>query len=294
MTTQLKTTLTKTILALFMVLSLVGLVFFIADSAYKKGALSVANKESATFKELQIQVKIAKQSLLKIRRNMENNLNALALQAGKQQAQIFRLEALGKRLSSIGQLDPQEFNFLAEPAIGGTFSETNESHTKKELNHIFELKKQLDEREVQLDILEQVLIKNKLKKTILPSGSPVLQGYISSKYGRRPDPKTGRSAIHHGIDFAKPKGSPIIAVASGIVTRSGKASGYGNLIEIRHPDGYSTRYGHNQKNLVKVGDLVHKNQVIGYVGSTGRSTGPHVHFEVRKEGKPVNPARYLR
>jgi len=276
-------------------LSLLGVLSFITNYAYQQGILSVSKVNNQAFNELSKQLEIAKIDLIMIREKTQNNLNALALQTGKQQAQLFRLEALGKQLTEMGHLDSKEFNFSSTPAIGGARSETlQQSHTKKEINQLFELEQKMQDREVQLNILQQVLMHHKLEAASYPSGRPVLKGFISSKYGRRPDPKTGKGAYHHGIDFAgNAIGDPVIAVASGVVIYSEKQRGYGNIVEIRHPDGYTTRYAHNQKNLVNKGDIVHKDQVIAYVGSTGKSTGPHVHFEVHKNGKAVNPAHYL-
>jgi murein DD-endopeptidase MepM/ murein hydrolase activator NlpD len=153
--------------------------------------------------------------------------------------------------------------------------------------------KQLSDRERQLRVLEDLLLASKLQKEVRPSGWPVDSGWISSGYGWRTDPFTGLYAQHMGIDFAAQDGSDVLSVATGIVTDAGERSGYGQLVEINHGNGYVTRYGHNEEILVKVGDKVNKGQRIALMGSTGRSTGPHVHFEVLYNGSVVNPEQYI-
>ena len=145
----------------------------------------------------------------------------------------------------------------------------------------------------QLQALEALLLKRKLQKRVLPSGRPVKSGWISSFFGRRSDPMTGKQSMHKGIDFAAKYGAEVVAVSDGVVVSSRKRSGFGNTVEIRHGDGYMTRYAHNQENLVTVGEQVIQGQTIAYLGSTGRSTGPHVHFEVWQNGRPVDPSRYI-
>ncbi|MEW7980521.1 MAG: M23 family metallopeptidase [Candidatus Sedimenticola endophacoides] len=133
-----------------------------------------------------------------------------------------------------------------------------------------------------------------MRSPLTPAGRPVKKGWISSPYGYRKDPKTGKRDFHHGVDVASKENSDVIAVAAGVVTWVGEKSGYGILVELRHADGYTTRYGHNNKALVQAGDMVAKGQVIALVGSTGRSTGPHVHFEIARGGKALNPHKYLK
>jgi murein DD-endopeptidase MepM/ murein hydrolase activator NlpD len=132
-----------------------------------------------------------------------------------------------------------------------------------------------------------------LNQAIRPDGRPVVEGYISSYYGERQDPFNGHEAMHKGVDFAGVMGSQVVAVAAGVVTRAEGQAGYGNLVEINHGNGFVTRYGHNQKVLVGVGDTVVRGQSIALMGSTGRSTGPHVHFEVLRNGRQVNPIAFV-
>ncbi|MGI9296181.1 MAG: M23 family metallopeptidase, partial [Pseudomonadales bacterium] len=153
---------------------------------------------------------------------------------------------------------------------------------------------QIELREQQLEIMENLLSKRKLRNEVFIAGRPILKGWMSSSYGYRTDPFKGHKAWHKGIDFAGKRGSDVVAVGSGVVTKAGKRRGYGQLVEISHPNGYTTRYAHNAEILVNPGDIVKQGQVISKMGSSGRSTGPHVHFEVLKGGKSVNPLAYIK
>lgn len=229
------------------------------------------------------------------RRKTEASLDAFALRVGQLQAQVVRMEALGGRLVNMAKLDKGEFDFDKVPAQGGPSKPANEQRTDANelVAALDQLNKLMDGSERQLGALESLLLGQSLNDQVYPEGRPVASGWLSSHYGKRRDPFTGRKAMHEGVDFAGKAGSDVIAVAAGIVTWSGERSGYGNLVEINHGKGYVTRYGHNRANLVKVGDKVKKGQVIAQMGSTGRSTGPHVHYEVLRNGKPVDPARHL-
>jgi murein DD-endopeptidase MepM/ murein hydrolase activator NlpD len=156
-----------------------------------------------------------------------------------------------------------------------------------------DLQSQLSSREQQLGVLENMILSRELNKQVYPEGRPVQEGWISSYFGRRADPFTGYSAMHKGLDFAGPEGSKIMTVAAGIVTYAGERAGFGQMIEINHGNGLATRYCHNEKLLVKQGDMVRKGQDVALMGSTGHSTGPHVHFEVLKNGVQVDPARFI-
>ena len=156
-----------------------------------------------------------------------------------------------------------------------------------------ELDSEMGDRQQKLSVLETLLMNRSLRQRVMPSGRPVTSGWLSSKFGTRADPITGKQEYHKGVDFAAEEGSDVISVGDGVVTWSGKRSGYGNLVEVSHGNGYTTRYAHNRKLLVGTGDTVKKGQLIASVGSTGRSTGPHVHFEVLHNGKAVDPAKYV-
>jgi len=224
------------------------------------------------------------------------HMDALALRIAELQAHLMRLDALGDRLVEIGKLDRDEFDFASEPPLGGVDDDlTDDSQNLPEINaEMDRIASLLDDREDKLAALEQMLMNRALMAEVTPSGRPVKKGWMSSGFGKRTDPFKGKKSYHRGLDFAGKRGSDVVAVASGIVMRSEKAAGYGNVVEIRHADGYSTLYGHNKENLVEVGDMVDKGQTIALLGSTGRSSGPHVHFEVHREGKIVNPIEFVR
>ena len=222
------------------------------------------------------------------------HLDALALRIANLQAHLMRLDALGERLVQVGNLDSEEFNFGVEPPVGGEGDENAQAQAPEDItNDMDRLSQLLDDRERKLLLLEDLLMTRELRTEVTPSGKPVLKGWISSTFGRRIDPFTGKKGTHHGVDFAGKRGTDVVAVAGGVVTRSEKMSGYGNMVEVRHVDGYTTRYAHNQKNLVKPGDVVTKGQTIALLGSTGRSSGPHVHFEVRKDGRSIDPRKFI-
>lgn len=225
---------------------------------------------------------------------IDAEMDTMARQVARLQAEMVRLEALGSRLVELGKLNAKEFDFSVEPALGGV-SEDGKPVGDAELNlAVARLTESLDDRARKLELLEGVLMSGDLMETILPSGRPIETGWISSTYGSRIDPFTGKKTAHHGMDFAAEKGTEIKAVAAGLVVRSEATAGYGNLVEILHADGLSTRYAHNQKNMVEFGELVEKGQVIALLGSTGRSSGPHVHFEVRQDGRPRNPYSFVK
>jgi murein DD-endopeptidase MepM/ murein hydrolase activator NlpD len=234
-------------------------------------------------------------AIAEARRSAQADLDALALRLGQMQAQMLRLNALGERLVTQGNLDKDEFDFDAEPAVGGPGSAVAaESVSYPDfLSTLDELSAVINDREQKLSVLESLLMSRSLSERVKPSGRPVEDGWLSSTYGKRNDPFTGKQEFHKGLDFAGKKGTEVIVVGDGVVTWAGERSGYGNMIEVSHGDGYVTRYGHNQKHLVNVGDTVRKGQQIALMGSTGRSTGPHVHFEVMRDGKTVNPAKYI-
>lgn len=224
------------------------------------------------------------------------HLDALALKIAELQAHMMRLDALGDRLVDAGNLDRDEFDFTNPPPQGGiddTLPGENVSAAEltTDMAHIAAA---LADREVKLAALEHVLMNRDLMAEVRPSGRPVEKGWMSSGFGKRTDPFKGKRSFHRGLDFAGKRGSNVVAVASGVVVRSELASGFGNLVEIKHADGYSTLYAHNKENKVKVGQVVSKGETIALLGSTGRSSGPHVHFEVHRNGKVIDPLRYVR
>ena len=226
-------------------------------------------------------------------------LTAMTVKLAEMRARLIRLDALGERLTQIARLDDGEFDFSDAPGVGGpkgsSAVETTDSLAmQRELSSLFDrLDRRLDNRSAQLQVLTSMMSDNRLKREQTVAGTPINKGWMSSRYGMRADPFDGDQRWHAGVDFAGKKGSEIVAVASGVVTWSGKRSGYGKMVEINHGDGYVTRYAHNDKNLVTLGSIVKKGQQIALMGSSGRSTGPHVHFEVYKNGRTVDPASYI-
>jgi murein DD-endopeptidase MepM/ murein hydrolase activator NlpD len=156
-----------------------------------------------------------------------------------------------------------------------------------------DLQTQLSSREQQLGVLENLILTRELNKQVYPEGRPVQDGWISSYFGSRADPFTGYTAVHKGLDFAGPPGTKVSSVAAGLVTFAGERAGFGEMVEINHGNGLATRYCHNEKILVRQGDMVRKGQEVALMGSTGRSTGPHLHFEVLKNGTQVDPLRFI-
>jgi len=222
-------------------------------------------------------------------------IDALAINVGQMQAEIMRVNALGQRLVEMAGLDEGDFDF-AEPAPAGgpDDSRLGANRVDDVAKDLAKVLAELDDRKRKLVLLETLIMERDLKSHSVPEGWPLLSGgVVTSKFGYRRHPITGRSSLHKGIDIAGKVGSDIVAMADGLVIFSGRKSGYGNVVEIRHANGLETRYAHNSRNVVKEGDMVRKGQVIAKLGSTGRSTGPHVHFEVRRNGDAVDPMRYL-
>ena len=261
-------------------------------------ALYTVNPRDAAMRELltlRAQIQLQKTELGSVETDSRRNLDALAMQIGQLRAQATRLNALGDRLTQVGKLEDGEFDFVSEPALGGPEDAVAESSSPLPMGADIEsLRAEFGRQEAQLGVLENLLFDRKIDNAMLPTGMPVAHGYVASGYGTRTDPITGRQAVHLGVDFDVPIGSDVLAVAEGVVTYSAERNGYGNVVEIDHGNGYMTRYAHNSSNVVEVGTRVHVGQVVAKVGSTGRSTGPHCHFEVWLNGRPVNPMAYVR
>ncbi|MCK5894109.1 MAG: M23 family metallopeptidase [Endozoicomonadaceae bacterium] len=234
--------------------------------------------------------------IVRVRESASVEVNALALHLVQIQERVLRLDALGEHLTVMTNLDAGEFDFSRPVAQGehDSMMKSSISYQSPEfLSLIDQLAMQIDQSEEQLNVLESLLLDRKLHENVSIAGRPIKKGWMSSPFGRRTDPFSGRPDWHKGIDFAGKEGSDIVAVGSGVVIWAGERSGYGNLVEVNHGNGYVTRYGHNKDVLVNVGDIISKGEVISLMGSTGRSTGPHVHFEVLVDGRQVNPARYI-
>jgi hypothetical protein len=229
-----------------------------------------------------------------LRQKLQLRVDAMAMRLGVVSAHVIRLDALGKRLTEMAAIDSHEFNFDHDPPSGGPEDGEGVSAQIPDLSAMLtRLEQQVDSRETQLAALENVILARELKAEIHPEGRPVASGFISSYYGERADPFDGREAFHKGVDFAGTAGQQIVAVAAGIVTWAGERAGYGKLVEINHGDGYVTRYAHNERTLVNVGETVKRGEPLALMGSTGHSTGPHVHFEVLRNGRNVDPLSFI-
>jgi murein DD-endopeptidase MepM/ murein hydrolase activator NlpD len=282
---------------LFAMAILVGCALFFVAIGVGATAL-IANPRSQSLRE----VATMRAALVTQRQHLDNldheshrNMDALALQLGQLQAQATRLNALGERLTEVGKLDDGEFDFSSDPALGGPDTTLGGDDTPLPLQKgVDDLRAEFERQATQLDALENLLSDRKIDNALLPSGMPVAHGYIASGFGARTDPIDGHASFHRGVDFDAPMGSPVMAVADGVVTFAGVRSGYGNVIEIDHGNGYMTRYAHNSALVAQVGTRVHAGDTIAKVGSTGHSTGPHCHFEVWHDGRAVNPMAYVK
>ena len=280
-------------LAAFAVVVVVSAVGFVAGSWHASRTGSGVSIDE--FASITDQLGAQRNRIDGIRQESEDTLDALAIRIAQMNARVIRLDALGRRLTAMADIDDGEFDFDAEPALGGPEEPTAGSSAIPDgVEAMTSLGDQLNNREAQLDVLEAMLMNQQLKDRVYPQGRPVKSGWISSYFGKRTDPFTGKPANHLGIDFAGKLGAEIGAVADGVVTWSGDRYGYGIMVEINHGNGYSTRYAHNDENLVQVGDEVKKGQTVALMGRTGRATGPNLHFEVLHNGRRVNPVNFIR
>ncbi|OGS99482.1 MAG: peptidase M23 [Gallionellales bacterium RIFCSPLOWO2_12_FULL_59_22] len=226
---------------------------------------------------------------------VHNSLDAMAARVGQMQAQMQRLDALGARLAKLTGMKPEEFRFDEPPAQGGPLitipaQEMSVNGLEQQLNRLTQA---VNDRGDKLLALETMLLQNQLSHKLLPSIKPVVEGFYSSNFGWRPDPFTGKNAMHEGVDFMVNAGTPILASAGGVVAYADLHPQYGNMVEVDHGNDIVTRYAHASRLLVKVGQVVRRGEKVAEVGSTGRSTGNHLHFEVRYKGIAQNPVRFL-
>ncbi len=226
---------------------------------------------------------------------LRENLNAMAVKLGQMQAQLMRLDALGERLSTLAGLKPGEFRFNETPGRGGAVSSIPPKDlSMAEFNRqLDQLSRQMENRSDSLGILESQLFDAKVKKKLMPTIPPVDAAYSASSYGWRIDPFNGMLAMHEGVDFPVDIGTPVFAAAGGVVIYSGPHPQYGFLVEIDHGNDFTTRYAHCSRVLVREGEVVQRGSKIAESGSTGRATGPHLHFEVRYRSVAQNPIRFL-
>lgn len=237
-----------------------------------------------------------KSEIVEMRARVQDRVDAIARRLGQLDAHIIRIDALGKRLTTMANVDRRQFNFDDEPTVtpaaagaspaGSPFPDLS--------SQLLQLEQRVDLRDAQLSSLENVIVGRRISDAVRPAGRPVTVGSISSYFGERSDPFTGEEGFHKGLDFAGSAGEPVVAVAAGIVTWAGERSGYGTLVEINHGNGYITRYAHNESTLVTVGQSVTRGQRVALMGSTGHSTGPHVHFEVLHNGTQIDPLIFVK
>lgn len=271
----------------------VGLVMLSLSLVFAAGfaARGVNGAARGEISQLKSELNQQHQALQAAREDAQREINAIAARVGELQAQSNRLNALGERLTHDGNLNNGEFNFNRTPGMGG--NETVSDIPAGDLLHDLDrLQAQFDQSGRQLSVLESMLYNQQLQLSSTPSRMPTT-GYITSAFGGRADPFSGGKAHHLGIDINANNGDPVRAAADGVVSFVGTKNGYGNVVEVDHGNNVSTLYAHNSRLLVRVGDLVRSGQEVSKAGSTGRSTGPHVHFEVHVNGQPVNPVQFL-
>jgi len=235
------------------------------------------------------------QAAAQLREAAEQRSHALAMRVAGLHAQFMRLNALGSRLAGMARLDDGEFDFSVVPGTGGDEEAPAGSLPAVELDgELDALQHQLQAQRSQLSLLATLLVDRRLGEQARPRGRPVANGYLSSGFGSRIDPFTGQRRQHRGVDIAASAGTRVTAAAAGVVSWAGSRKGYGQVVEITHGNGYMTRYAHNARNLVEVGERVQQGDAIALLGASGRATGPHLHFEVWQDGRPVDPQRFMR
>ncbi|MEF8833917.1 MAG: M23 family metallopeptidase [Halofilum sp. (in: g-proteobacteria)] len=267
----------------------------VGSGAYLAGrAMTTADAETRSVSALQARLAAKREELAALRQQTDLEVDAMTRRLARLKSHVTRLDALGRKLVAVSNIDADEFDFGGDPGIGGPESTAGRGLDAAELDaEVASLARVLEDRERQLSVLDDVLAERRLDAAATPAGEPIVKGWMSSSFGYREDPFTGERAWHGGVDFAGREGSPINAVGAGVVTYAGERWGYGNLVEVTHGDGYVTRYGHNASILVEEGEIVRRGDQLAEMGSTGRSTGPHVHLEVLKDGEPVNPWKYV-
>lgn len=241
----------------------------------------------------------ASQDMVQRDKYLKENLEAMAMRVGEMQAQLMRLDALGERVQGLAGINPEEFHFKHPPGRGGTSPAAqplteDQPLSLKEFQQLLDmLARDVEHRTDYMNVVETTLMADKIKSRMLPTTQPVNTGYLASSFGRRLDPFTGRRGFHEGMDFAAMPGTPILAAAGGVVIAAEYHYQYGNMLDIDHGNDIVTRYAHASRLHAKVGDIVRRGQHIANVGSTGKSTGPHLHFEVLVKGVPQNPRKFL-
>ncbi len=226
---------------------------------------------------------------------LRDHLNAMALKLGEMQAQMNRLNVIGERVTGLVGFKPQDFGFGSTPGRGGAVSgaESRDMSMTQLKGDLAMLESDVSSRTQDMNRLESALLDQRVAKQLMPSSQPLSNGFVGSGFGWRTDPFSGKQVRHDGVDFSAPTGTPILAAAGGVVIAAELHPEFGNMVDVDHGNGLITRYAHASKLMVKAGDIVKRGQHLADVGSTGRSTGPHLHFEVHLGGVPQNPSRFL-
>jgi murein DD-endopeptidase MepM/ murein hydrolase activator NlpD len=280
----------KTIACSLAIVAMLATTFFLG-----RESVSMPGDFASAIKELHASILLQQRDVDRLIQSNRSNINALAVRMAELQAASTRIDALGERLAKMGQLTLDEFDFTQVPALGGPanpleVAAASEGDLQASVGLLGE---KLRRQASQLDALQFLMVNRQIEDDLTPAGWPVRKGWISSKYGERTDPFTGERAQHDGLDFVAARGSDVLSVANGVVVWAGKRNGYGNTIEIDHGNGYRTRYAHNESMLVEPGTQVSAGQLIAKLGSSGRTSTPHVHFEVLQNGVAVNPAKFV-
>lgn len=284
--------------------ALAGLLLLIGLSVALERVLSKqARLASTLLAQLESDILQQRDGIAELEQNLSLNLEVSAARIARLESRLLRLDALGQRLTEYAALDQVEFDFSEQAGVGGPlpdgmadFNENLDEERPTEpilRERLYRMSQEVLNRSDQLAVIERVLLRQQRIEEASLFGKPVAKGWVSSNYGMRTDPITGKRAWHNGVDIAGVKGVDVRAIAAGIVTFAGTKSGYGKMVEINHGGGTVTRYGHHQALSVEVGDLVKRGQKIGEMGSSGRSTGPHVHYEIFKNERSVDPSLYI-
>jgi murein DD-endopeptidase MepM/ murein hydrolase activator NlpD len=293
---RLATAKTITITGRHILLALAGLIFIVVGLSSLFSYVTVRHAAEVRLPFLQELLRIVSAEESRSRREVvQDSLNAMAIKLGEMQAQLMRLDSMGERLAGLAGVKPQDLRGpdATRDGRGGPLISGRPLSAQELQAAVDALARQVESKSETLSLLESELLGERIRKSLLPTTLPVDTGWNASGFGLRVDPFTGDSAMHEGVDFVAEVGTPIRAAAAGIVVTAEHHPQYGNLVEIDHGNDLTTRYAHASKLFVKPGALVKRGETIAEVGTTGRSTGPHLHFEVRLKGVPHNPNRFL-
>jgi murein DD-endopeptidase MepM/ murein hydrolase activator NlpD len=266
-----------------------------AYSLYNSNSLAAKVKNSE--QQLELARLMHEQEVASLREQVAAEQKKMAVYArtlGQVQAKLSRLDSLGEKLVEVASLDKKEFDFGLQPAFGGPRLIQSSVNADMALNgRIQHISSRLSNLDTQLAAIDYLMQGSREEKNARPHAWPSEGGWISSAFGHRADPFTGEQAVHRGVDIANRFGAPVLATSRGVVTFAGKMKDFGYMVDVEHGYGFKTRYGHLSSIAVKVGDEVSDNQLVGRVGNTSRSTDPHLHYEVHRNGKTLNPATFI-